>query len=126
VTTAGILQINVSNTVIEAPAQNGFEAATGAGTVVAAITNVVIGGAGNSAVNSSGANQLNVDTSTLDNNNIAINASVSGATLRVANNSLFNNGINFNIVAGGTVASNNTNRITPSGGVAPNATLGTQ
>jgi hypothetical protein len=124
-TTAGTLQISIANTTIEAPAANGFEASGGA--VVTTITNSVIATAGDSAVLGSGpSTQTNIDSSTLDNNNIAVNASVSGAILRVANNSLFNNGANFAIAAGGTIASNNTNRITASGGVPPNAVLSTQ
>lgn len=122
VTTAGAVSINVSNTVIQAPAGDGFEAAGG---VVAAITNTVVGAAGGSAINASSASQVNIDTSTLDNNNIAV-TSAAGTGVRVANNSLYNNGINFNILSGGTVVSAGNNRITPAGGSAPNATLGQQ
>jgi hypothetical protein len=119
------LQVQVAGTVIEAPTQHGFEA--GGGSVIAAITNSVIGTAGGSGViASAGGAQLNVDTTTVDNSTIAFNAAVSGVTLRVANNSIFNNGINFNIVAGGTVASAGNNRITPAGGSAPNAVLTVQ
>ena len=56
--------------------------------------------------------QINVDTSTLVNNNNAF-AIASGSNIRVSNNNIYNNGVNFNITAGGAVLSAGNNRTTP-------------
>jgi hypothetical protein len=68
---------------------------------------------------------LNVNHSIMAHNGGAgANASVSGATIRVASNSVYNNTNSFLIAAGATIASDSQNRVAANGGgVAPNGAI---
>jgi hypothetical protein len=98
----------------------GFEAQAN---VVAMLTNTDIASANNSAVRASGGSQVGIDGSTLNFNNIAINASASGAIVRISNSDLYNNGTNFSIAAGATILSGGDNRTTPTGGSNPSGSI---
>jgi hypothetical protein len=116
--TSGIATVSMTNVWILNAGGAAFEAQNG---VVATITNSTISSA-TMGVLVSGGSQVNVDTSYFLDNNVATNASVAGAFIRVANNGMYNNGANFVFAAGATIASAGNNRIT-AGGVGPNGTL---
>lgn len=121
-TSAANVIVEVNQVTLANLTTHGFEGATGL--VIGTLTNVVIASAGGSGViGSGGSAQINVDTSTLVNNNIAFNTSVSGAVIRVSNNNIYNNGTNFNIAAGGTIETANNNRTTAGGATNPNGTI---
>jgi hypothetical protein len=72
---------------------NNGVAATG-GNVNLTISNSVVDSAVNAVLAGSAATRINVDSSSLDDNNAAFNASVSGAIIRVSNNTLYANTLN--------------------------------
>jgi hypothetical protein len=116
--TSGFSIVSVSNSYIVNVNANGVEASNG---MVATIVNSTITSAPN-AVITSGGSQINVESSTLVNNTIALNVSVGGGIIRVANNGIYNNGTNFSNT-GGTIASAGNNRITSGGTTTPNSTI---
>jgi hypothetical protein len=119
-TTSGIVIVVVNNTDIINVGLNAFEAA--GGPVVGTLTNSRLTSA-NAGVNASASGaQLNVDTSSLVNNNNAF-AVASGSTIRVSNSNIYNNGTNFNITAGGSVLSAGNNRTTPGGTTNPSGSI---
>ena len=91
-TTTGVTIVSVSNTNVLNVNANGFEAQNG---IIATVTGSAFTSAAN-GVMASGASQINVESSTLINNGVGINASVGNTTIRVSNNSMYNNGTNFN------------------------------
>jgi hypothetical protein len=117
-TSSGTSIVVVNNAYILNTGTSGFEAKAG---IVGTIENSTITSAPN-AVITTGGSQVNVESSTLVNNTTAINVSVGGGFIRVANNAIYNNGTNFNNV-GGTIASAGNNRITAGGSTTPNATI---
>jgi len=98
----------------------GFEAQA---RVVATLTHTTILNAGNSAVLTSGASEINVDKSTIQNSNTAINANASGSIIRVSDTNIYNNSTNFNIVGGATLLSAGNNRTTATGGSNPTGSI---
>lgn len=68
---------------------------------------------------------VNADTNQIGFNDFAgVNASVSGATIRLSNNTIFNNSNGILIAAGATVASDGTNRVVGNGSsAAPNGSV---
>jgi hypothetical protein len=74
---------------------------------------------------SSGATQINVDSCQVGFNDLAgVNASVVGATIRLVNSSIHNNGNGILIAGGATVASDGKNRVFGNGAsTAPNAAV---
>jgi hypothetical protein len=109
--------ISVDNTSILNVNQFGFAATNN---IVGTITNSTVASA-SSGVIVAGTSQINVDTSTLINNATALNAFNAAAVMRVSNSNIYNNGSNFNIVAGAQILSTGNNRTTASGGT-PNPT----
>ena len=87
-TSTGALIVMVNNTDIVNVAVNAFEAA--GGTVVGLLTNSRFTSATAGVVASAANAQINVDTSSLINNNTAFSV-VSGSTMRVSNNIIYNN-----------------------------------
>ncbi len=119
-TTAGAIIMAVDNTSIMNVGTNAFEATNN---VFATITNSTIASTNNGVI-VAGASQVSVDASTLINNATALNASVSGAAIRVSNSNIYSNSANFNIVAGAGISSAGNNRTTASGGTPnPNGTI---
>jgi hypothetical protein len=119
-TTAGDLSVVIDNTDVVKINANAFEAA--GGTVIATVTNSRLASANGAVVASAGGAQINVDASSLVNNNIAFSV-VSGSTMRVSNNNLYNNATNFSIAAGGSILSAGNNRTTPGGATNPSGSI---
>jgi hypothetical protein len=121
-TTTGALIVLVNNTDIVNVTANAFEAAGGA--VLGTLTNSRLTSANGGVVASAANAQLNVDTSSIVNNDIAFSV-VAGATTRVSNNNIYGNATNFSIAAGGAILSTGNNRITTGGG-APSGSISVQ
>src|SRR5262245_60794958 len=90
---------------------------------VAALTNSTVLNAGNSAVLTSGASEIDIDKSTIVNSNIAVNANASGSIIRVSDTNIYSNSTNFNVVGGATLLSAGNNRTTPTGGSNPTGSI---
>jgi len=75
------------------------------------ITESVISGNGGSAVKVGAPSSFaNVDRTTMANNAVALNAAVSGATIRAVGNNIFDNTTAFSFAVGATIASDGQNR----------------
>ncbi len=114
----------LSNVRVEA-ATNGVEAATG-GRVM--ISNSYISGNSGTGLLASGANsQINAEGNQIAFNNTAgVNASVSGAVIRLSNNQIYNNTVGIAFASGATVSTTGNNRVIgnptttpPNGGAIP-------
>ncbi len=57
-----------------------------------------------------GTGRINVENSILSNNVTAVSADVSGSTIRLSNNGIYNNSTGLSLVAGATIASANNNK----------------
>ena len=108
VTTAGALTVSVDHTQILNPGTDGFST-SGGGVTIGTITNSIVSGAGGSGVIAA-TGQLNADTLTLANNNVAVSA-LSGATARVSNSNIYNNATNFTNNGGAAIISAGNNRV---------------
>jgi len=117
----GALIVVMNNTEIVNVGINAFELTGGA--VIGTVTDSRFTSATGGVVASGSGSQINVDTSTLVNNNNAF-AVAAGSTIRVSNSDIYNNGTNFNITAGGAVLSAGNNRTTPdSGSTSPSGSI---
>jgi hypothetical protein len=105
----GFKAVSVETTTVTGSSSNGVVASDS--NVFVNITESNISGNGGSAVVAgASATTVNVDRTTIANNSIALNASVSGATIRSIGNNIFNNTTAFNFAGGGTIASDGQNR----------------
>jgi hypothetical protein len=119
-TTAGVLTATVDRSRITNVSAIGLE--VGAGTSFATIKGSTISHNGTDGTRVSIASgTINLEDTMLFNNNIAVNAAVSGARIRLSNNTIVNNGTGIAIAAGATVQSAGNNRVDNPAGVAPNA-----
>jgi len=101
-------------------------AALSAGAVMT-VNRSFISNSGNGVGTPSGAGTVNVVDSVLSNNTIAVNAQGSGSTIRLTNNSIFDNATGFAIGAGATVATALNNKTAGNGGAAVlNGSIGNQ
>jgi len=119
-TTAGQAVASLDNVTLTG-LTNGFE---GAANSLSTISNSVISENSSNGVLGSGANtEINVLSCQLAHNSLtAINASVSGARIRIARNQLYNNNTGISIAAGGIVNSDGNNQ--NAGSVTPGAPNG--
>ena len=108
-TTAGTL-LSEMNNVHFAGLNNGLEVATNSR---ATISNSHISGSlSNGALTSAASAFLNIEGCQIAFNElVGVNASVSGSTIRVSNNQIYNNSTGISIAAGATVSSANNNRV---------------
>jgi hypothetical protein len=118
-TTAGALIVVINNTDIVNINVNAFEAA--GGTVIGTLTNSRFTSANGGVVASTGGAQINVDASSLVNNNVAFSVA-SGSVIRASNNNVYNNATNFSN-AGGSILSAGNNRMTPGGATNPSGSI---
>ncbi len=102
-TTAPLFLGNIVGTRILNTTTNAF-ALTGAKPINVTITESTITNAGTGVVAGGGSAVVNVDASTIEFNNTAFNASVSGAIIRGSNNDVYNNSANFTVAGGATIA----------------------
>jgi len=112
-TTTGALVVAINNSDINNVTVNAFEAA--GGIVIGTLTNSRFTSAAGGVVASAANAQINVDASSIVNNDIAFSV-VSGATMRVSNNNIYDNTMNFSIAPGGSIVSAGNNRTTSGGG----------
>jgi hypothetical protein len=119
VTSTGLTTVTVNNTSI-VHSVVGLETQV---RTVAALTNSTVLNAGNSAVLTSGASEIDIDKSTIVNSNIAINANASGSIIRVSDTNIYSNSTNFNVVGGASLLSTGNNRTTPTGGSNPTGSI---
>lgn len=120
VTTTGAVIVAVNNTDIVNVAVNSFEAA--GGTILGMLSNSRFTSASGGVVASAPNAQINVDASSLVNNNIAFSV-VAGSTMRVSNNNVYGNATNFSIAGGGGILSAGNNRTTPGGATNPSGPI---
>ncbi len=126
--TGGFKVASLKNVVITGSTSDGLQLPDS--NTYANVTKSIISGNGGSAVVAgSSSSTVNIDRSTIANNAVALNAAVSGATIRISGNNIYNNTTGF--VIGGTfffpalIESDNTNNTGGSNGGAtvPNASL---
>jgi hypothetical protein len=103
-TTSGGLFASLDRVYLQNLTNNGFTALAG----LALVSNSNFAKIGNVAINAQGGSTVNVDTCLLSNNGVAISAAAASATIRISNNSIFNNNLGINSV--GTVSSAGNNR----------------
>jgi Right handed beta helix region len=114
-TTAGLLLAMIEDSHI-GDMNNGIEVAVGRATIS---NSVISGNASHGILASNAAAVVNVEGCQIAFNAlVGVNASVSGATIRVSNNEIYNNTTGINIAAGGIVNSAGNNRVFGNGGSA--------
>ncbi len=118
---SGFVLGTLSNVRIEAAA-NGVEAATGGRAMIS--NSFISGNSGSGLLASSATSQINAEGNQIAFNNVAgVNASVSGATIRLSNNQIYNNTAGITFAAGATVSSAANNRVVGNSvSTAPNGT----
>jgi len=93
----------------------------GIGSVFFTVTNSVIVNAAGTGVNAAGAGSvLEVDSSSITNNNTAFTAV--GGTIRISRNTIYDNNTNFSI-SGGTIATSGNNNVAVNGATVPNGSV---
>jgi hypothetical protein len=97
---------------------------TNTGSVFFTVTNSVIANAAGVGVNSGGAGTaLNVNDSSVSNNNTAF--ATSGGVIRISRNVIYDNNTNYSI-SGGTIATSGDNKVAVNGSTVPNGTIAQQ
>lgn len=121
-TTSGLALATLDNVRLEG-LQIGVEAAANGRVNIS--DSVVSGNSSTGLLASAATAVINADSNQIGFNDFAgVNASVSGATIRLANNTIFNNSNGILIAAGATVASDGSNRVAGNGAsAAPNAAV---
>ena len=106
---SGLALVTIDNVRLEG-LQHGVDAAANARVNIS--HSVVSGNSGSGLLASVFSAVINADNNEIGFNDVAgVNASVSGATIRLSNNTIFNNSSGIVIAAGGTVASDGSNRV---------------
>ena len=120
--TAGLAVATLNNVRLEG-LNIGVEAASNSRVNIS--NSVASGNASTGLLASAASAVINADSNQIGFNDLAgVNASVSGATIRLANNHIYNNSNGISIAAGATVASDGTNRVAGNGAsAAPNGTV---
>ena len=115
----GALNGSIDHTTIQKMSSYGIEA--GAGSVFFTVTNsVIVNAAGFGVFSGQAGNVLEVDSSSITNNNTAF--SVSGGVIRISRNNIYDNNTNFSI-SGGTIATSGNNYVAVNGAGAPNGSI---
>jgi hypothetical protein len=112
-TTTGLALAAIDNVHLEGQV-NGLEVATNSRATIS--NSVISGNSSNGVLASTATAVINVEGCQLVHNAVtAINASVSGATIRISDNQIYNNTAGLTIAAGGVVNSTGNNRIFANG-----------
>ncbi|HSS50940.1 MAG TPA: right-handed parallel beta-helix repeat-containing protein, partial [Thermoanaerobaculia bacterium] len=120
-TSSGAVLAMLSNVRLEG-LTNGLEAAAGGRAMIS--HSYVSGNSGSGLLASAATSQINAEGCQIAFNNVAgVNASASGAVIRISDNEIYNNTSGVSIAAGATVSSADNNRVAGnSGTTAPNGT----
>jgi hypothetical protein len=113
----GALNGSIDHTTIQKISRNGIGAA---GSVYFTVTNSVIVNAAESGVFANTGTVLEIDSSSVTNNNTAFTAA--GGTIRISRNNIYDNNTNFSI-SGGTIATGGNNFVAVNGSQAPNGSI---
>jgi hypothetical protein len=116
----GALNGSIDHTMITKMSTGGI-ATTGA--VYITVTNSLIVNAAVAGVFAGAGAVLEVDSSSVSNNNTAFSAS--GGIIRISRNTIYDNNTNFSI-SGGTIATSGDNKVAVNGSTAPNGTIAQQ
>ena len=115
--TGGALNGSVDHTTIRKMSSNGISASSAS---YFTVTNSAIVNAAMSGVTVSTGAVLEIDSSSVSNNNTAFAAS--GGTIRISRNTIYDNNTNFSI-SGGTIATGGNNFVAVNGSQAPNGSI---
>ena len=113
----GALNGSIDHTTIQKMSGNGIEAF---GSVYSTVTNSAIVNAAGSGVSTQAGAVLEIDSSSVTNNNTAFTAS--GGIIRISRNTIYDNNTNFSI-SGGTIATSGNNFVAVNGATAPNGSI---
>ena len=117
--TGGVVNGSIDHTMIAKMSSNGIT--TNSGTVYFTVTNSLIVNAAGIGISSGGTGTvLNVDSSSVTNNNTAF--ATSGGQIRISRNLIYDNNTNFSI-SGGVIATSGNNNVAVNGSTAPNGTI---
>ena len=119
VSTGGALNGSIDHTTIRKISSNGF--ATGTGSVYFTVTNSAIVNAAVNGVFAGTGTVLEIDSSSVTNNNTAFTAA--GGIIRISRNTIYDNNTNFSISGGGTIATGGNNFVAVNGSQAPNGSI---
>jgi hypothetical protein len=116
--TGGAVNGSIDHTMIAKMSGDGIT--TNTGSVFFTVTDSVISNAAGVGVNVASGTALEVDSSSVSNNNIAF--ATSGGTIRISRNNIYDNNTNFSI-SGGTIATAGNNDVAVNGSTVPNGTI---
>ena len=120
--TGGALNGSIDHTTIRKISNSGIgNGASGAAYFT--VTNSLIGNAAGIGVSTSAGAVLEVDSSSVSNNNTAF--ATSGCIIRISRNTIYDNNTNFTIT-GGTIATGGNNFVAVNGSQAPNGSIAQQ
>jgi hypothetical protein len=114
----GALNGSIDHTTIRKMSNYGINA--NSGSVYITVTNSAIVNAAGSGVLAGPGAVLEIDSSSVTNNNTAFTAS--GGTIRISRNTIYDNNTNFSI-SGGTIATGGNNFVAVNGSQAPNGSI---
>ena len=114
----GALNGSIDHTTIKKISNNGIS--TDFGSVYFTVTNSAIVNAATSGVYASTGTVLEIDSSSVTNNNTAF--TTNGGTIRISRNTIYDNNTNFSI-SGGTIATSGNNYVAANGSQAPNGSI---
>jgi hypothetical protein len=115
--TGGVLNGSIDHTTIQKMSAIGIQAS---GSAYFTVTNSAIINAAQYGVNANASAVLNVDSSSITNNNAAVAAN--GGTIRISRNTIYDNNTNFEIGTG-TIATSGNNFVAVNGFQAPNGSI---
>jgi hypothetical protein len=114
----GALNGSIDHTTIRKMSGNGIYAVTGSAYFT--VTNSVIVNAAGSGVYAGTGAVLEVDSSSISNNNTAF--ATTGGFIRISRNTIYDNNVNYSI-SGGTIATGGNNFVAVNGSQAPNGSI---
>jgi hypothetical protein len=118
---SGTLHGIIDHTTIQTTSSNGIKAS---GSAFVTVTNSNIVGSAGTGVNAGAAGtSLNVDSSSVSNNNTGF--ATTGGSIRISRNAIYGNNANYSI-AGGTIATSGNNVASANGATVPNGTVAQQ
>jgi hypothetical protein len=115
----GALNGSIDHTTIRKMSRNGIYAFTGS--VYFTVTNSAIVNAALAGVDAATGGVLEIDSSSVTNNNTAFQTA-GGGTIRISRNTIYDNNTNFQI-SGGTIATGGNNFVAINGSQAPNGSI---
>jgi hypothetical protein len=115
--TGGAVSGSINRSSIVKTSGNGI---TSTGAVYVTVTDSVISNAAGVGVNVASGTALEVDSSSVSNNNTAF--ATSGGVIRISRNNIYDNNTNFSI-SGGTIATSGNNNVAVNGATVPNGTI---